>query len=293
MGALAAAAMDAEQAGGRPVPTAPERTTAGVEPTKVGGIGTVGAVGAATESLSATPAADPGAADQVARARGERRPGRSMTVRARPMAPAVDGVARVPARAGTGRGGREPATTTGHHPPVVLVPRGRFRSASRDRIVTFRVALFVLLVVAVFAGTAGTVVWFNQSSYFVGLDGRRVAIYQGRPKGILWFKPQLLEDSRVTTKALPPFVVSELRTGIAESSLSASRHLISYLARVKRPPTGAPGTTTLPVTSTTSTTSTTTQPGAGAAPSTTQPAATTTLPAATTTQPATTTTQGG
>jgi hypothetical protein len=229
---------------------------------------------------------------EITRTKSGRRVGRSMTVRARPKPPAIDGVIGLGGPAGdtSGQGG----PVTGHHRPVVLVPHGRQRASTRDRIVTVRVALFALLVAGVVAGTAGTVVWFNSASYYVGLHGKWVAIYQGRPGGILWFKPQLLEVTGVTTAKLPAPIIGELRSGIVESKLDTAHHLVIYLSLVRPAPTTAP-TTTFPSTTTTSvvpastvpvtasTIPTTTKPAAVVTTSTTQPAATTTIATTTTT----------
>ena len=59
------------------------------------------------------------------------------------------------------------------------------------------VALFVL--VARVGGAAGFTYWFNQATYYVSTNGSKVAIYEGRPGGFLWFHPDL--------SILPPRVV--------------------------------------------------------------------------------------
>lgn len=201
-----------------------------------------------------------------------------------------------------------PMRTTGHHRPVVLVPeRGRVRSLG-DRIVTFRVALFVLVLAGLIAGSIGVVIWFNQSSYYVGISGDHLAIYQGRPGGMLWFKPSLVETSPLRTKDVLPATLRQLRSGVSESSLAAARTLIAYLGRehsflymAGEPPTSVPGTmppastlaspsSTSPATSSTTAapTSTTVAPTTSTtAPSTTT---TTTSPTTTTTTPVPTTT---
>jgi serine/threonine protein phosphatase PrpC len=273
-----------------PHATAAMATLSGVA---LGGVGTAanGAdpadpAEAETEAVAAT------AGGEITRTKSGRRVGRSMTVRARPKPPAIDGVIGLDGRSEDSSVNGGPAT--GRHRPLVLVPHGRPRSSTRDRIVTVRVALFALLVAGVIAGTAGTVVWFNSASYYVGLRGKWVAIYQGRPGGILWFKPQLLEVTGVTTAKLPAPIIGELRSGIVESRLDTAHHLVLYLARVRPAPTTAP-TTTFPSTTTTtvvtastvpvtaSTVPTTTKPPVVVATSTTQPATTTTIATTTTT----------
>ncbi|MDA8038985.1 MAG: hypothetical protein M0Z69_07445, partial [Actinomycetota bacterium] len=130
------------------------------------------------------------------------------------------------------------------------------------------------------------VIWFNQSSFYVGLDGNRVAIYQGRPGGMLWFKPQLIDVSRVKTRKLLASTVSELKAGVTESSLAAARQLVTELAKEKSFGLLGLATSTLPAS--------TAPPSTAYTPSTTRPASTTTTtrPASTTTttRPASTTT---
>jgi len=82
------------------------------------------------------------------------------------------------------------APRAAHSRPILLVPRAKRPKGQRDRILTIRVALFVLVFAAVLGGTAGVVVWFDKASFFVGLDQGHVTIFQGRPGGLLWLKPR-------------------------------------------------------------------------------------------------------
>jgi PPM family protein phosphatase len=226
-----------------------------------------------------------------------RRKGRSMTAPQARIPPAIPGLIEsglVGAGAvsaagfeGTGQGpqpesGFVVGGETTHTRPVVLVRRKRDR-APRDRIVTIRVVVFVLILVALAGGTAGVVVWFNQSRYFLGLSGDSVAIYQGAPGGMLWFKPQLIELSPITTSDLLPSTIATLRDGISESSLTAAEHVASLLKNEKANALAAVRPTTTTTTSTTSTTTTTTFAGTfppatmppTSAPPTTRPPSTT------------------
>jgi protein phosphatase len=224
-----------------------------------------------------------------------RRKGRSMRVVQAPAPPAMHGVidagglARAgPANArganGTSEGARPASSSRAHDAglhsrPVVLVPHQR-QKIPRDRVVTFRVALFVLLLAGLLAGTAGTVVWFDQTSYFIGLHGNSVGIYEGRP-GMLWFKPQLIETSPVTTSELLPSTIATLRGGIAEPSITAAEQVAARLKNEKAKALAAATTTT---TSTTSTTTSTTV-AHGAFPDATVSETTEPLQVTSTTQP--------
>ncbi|MGA2528002.1 MAG: Stp1/IreP family PP2C-type Ser/Thr phosphatase [Acidimicrobiales bacterium] len=131
--------------------------------------------------------------------------------------------------------GAAPAATPVAKPaytrPLVLVPQKKKRRRERgDRIFTIRVALFVLLFVAVLGGASGVVVWFNNASFFVGLDRGYVAIFQGRPGGMLWFKPAVVERTTLKPSDLLASNAVYLRQGMEESSYQAARSLVRNLS---------------------------------------------------------------
>ncbi|MGO9560980.1 MAG: PP2C family protein-serine/threonine phosphatase [Acidimicrobiales bacterium] len=220
-----------------------------------------------------------------------RRAGRSMTVRA-VVGGSIDGAAR---------SGSADAVPASHARSTVLVPTRRLSKQYRDRIVTFRVFLFLLLLAALLAGLIGVVTVFQRSSFYVGLHDGQVSIYQGRPGGLLWFKPQLLETSSVTTKNLLPNAVIEVQRGISVSSYSAAKQEVSDLLRLSNElgmgPSGSTTTTTLrlsslagPPTTVPAFVTSTTRPSHPT--TTTRPTATTTTHPATTTTAVTPTTTG-
>jgi serine/threonine protein phosphatase PrpC len=174
--------------------------------------------------------------------------------------------------------------------PLVLVPHKRTREP-RDRLVTFRVVIFVVFLAGLLAGTASLLLWFNQSSYYVSIKGDNVVIYQGRPGGLLWLKPVVVETSSVHRSDLLPSTIAVLKGGILESSLDSANHVVVSLKNEALNAYNATTTTTSPPTTTTTSTTTTTLPftttGTGTVTQTTPPPATTTT---TTTVPQTTTT---
>ena len=75
-------------------------------------------------------------------------------------------------------------------PPAAKLSRKERRAAAGPRTrFTWRVLLFVLLVLGVIGGAIATIQWYGTSTYFVTFDGDEVVIYQGRPDGILWIEP--------------------------------------------------------------------------------------------------------
>ena len=133
--------------------------------------------------------------------------------------------------------------------------------AARPRRLTWRVLLFTLIVLALFGGVFATIQWYGQSAYFVGFDGDDVAIFRGRPGGVLWIDPELEETTELTRRELPDDVVPTLRSGKEEESLGEAQGYVDRLvervddleraAEEDEPPTT---TTTVPPTTTTTTT---------------------------------------
>ena len=103
------------------------------------------------------------------------------------------------------------------------------RTASAQRILTPRVVLFVLVLIGTLGGIAGFTVWFNRATYFVGIDNGNIAIFEGRPGGMLWFRPTLVERSDLAASAVPDANLGALRQGVLESSYDNAEKVVSNL----------------------------------------------------------------
>jgi len=125
------------------------------------------------------------------------------------------------------------------HPP----PRGL-----RRRLLTWRVGAFALAFVAIVVVAVGGIVWTGNSSYYVGVSGEDVAIYKGKPGGVLWFQPELAETTDVAFDDVPPAYVDAVRSGYEVPSLEAAKR---YVDRLRDQ---IDATTTTTTTSTTTTT---------------------------------------
>ncbi|HLI44226.1 MAG TPA: hypothetical protein VKU92_07130, partial [Acidimicrobiales bacterium] len=244
--------------------------------TDPGGLATTGVLGAAGA----------GGESDVSLAERRSRTGRSITVRAAPP----PGSSLAPAAEHTGAHGRA----------TVLVPTGRLSRQYRDRVVTFRVFTFLVLLAGLLGGAVAVVIWFQRSSYFVGLSGDRVSIFAGRPGGLLWFKPQLVETSSLTTSDLLPNSVVEVRHGIPESSYGAAKQELLSLVRLSTAlgmnpdaPTTTTTATNPPAASTSSVPSTTSPPSTTAVTTTTTPPSTTAVPTTTSPKVTSTTAKAG
>jgi protein phosphatase len=117
----------------------------------------------------------------------------------------------------------------------------------RRRRVTWRVVLFTLLIVAIIGGAIATIQWYGRAAYFVGFQGDQVAIFKGRPGGLLWIDPSLVESTDLDRDRVPPSRLRDLEDGKEQASLAdAQRYVrnISAEADELDPPTTTTTTTT-------------------------------------------------
>jgi serine/threonine protein phosphatase PrpC len=137
--------------------------------------------------------------------------------------------------------------------------RRRAERAAKPRRFTWRVLLFVVLLVTLVGGVVATIQWYGTSAYFVGFDDDRVAIFKGRPGGLLWVDPDLVETFDLARDDVPPSQLADIEGGVERGSLAEAE---DYVANVtERAEELAPEPTT---------TTTTTRP-AGTTPSTSSP----------------------
>jgi serine/threonine protein phosphatase PrpC len=134
-------------------------------------------------------------------------------------------------------------------------PRTRF---------TWRVVVFLLLIIAVIGGAIATIQWYGTSTYYATFDQDEVVIYQGRPGGILWVDPELEETTGIAREDVPARYVDAIEDGQEHSSLAAAQ---AYVANIERDieelddgPSGTTSTSGPGSTTTTTAGSTTTSP---------------------------------
>ena len=115
-----------------------------------------------------------------------------------------------------------------------------------------RVLLVLLLVLG---GAAAAVGFYARGSYFVGLDEGRVAIYKGRPGGLLWFSPTVEERTTLTEASVPPARKDDVANGHPVASLDEARTYVRNLEAIpggtSAPPDEATTTTLAPAATTT------------------------------------------
>ena len=97
---------------------------------------------------------------------------------------------------------------------------------ARPRRLTFSTVAFVLVLFLLLASAGAAVVVYARASYFVGVSEERVAIFQGRPGGVLWFRPTLVEDTALRLSDVLPSTADVLRRGKQQPSLAKARRYV-------------------------------------------------------------------
>ncbi len=124
-------------------------------------------------------------------------------------------------------------------------PPGAIRSSF-----TWRVALFVAAFAFVILAGFAFIWWTGTKTWYVGVDGERVAIFHGKPGGVLWIEPSLAEDSDLLVANVPSSARLDVESGVEQPSLGAAR---SYIENLIEQQSRATATTTTTVSSTTTT----------------------------------------
>jgi len=107
--------------------------------------------------------------------------------------------------------------------------RPRHTTGRRPRRFTWRVVLFLLLVVAVLGGAFATIQWYGRSAYFVGFSGDEVAIFRGRPGGLLWIDPSLESTTGLDRDEVPADTIDALVAGKEVTSLEEAEAYVGRL----------------------------------------------------------------
>jgi len=102
--------------------------------------------------------------------------------------------------------------------------------SSRTR-VTWRLLAFLVLLVAVLGGAFATIQWYGTSTYYVGFDGDEVAIFRGRPGGLLWIDPTLETETGILRDEVPAQYRADLEAGHELSSLAQAERYVSNIER--------------------------------------------------------------
>lgn len=104
---------------------------------------------------------------------------------------------------------------------------------------TWRLATFMVAVIAVLAVLLAALVVYARSGYFVGVDDdQTVTVYQGRPGGVLFFDPTVESDTDLSIDELDPIDRDQVLGGLEFDSLADAE---SYVATLERQAADAAG----------------------------------------------------
>ena len=138
-------------------------------------------------------------------------------------------------------------------PPVAAPARPEPTGAApspRARRLTWRVLAFVIAIVVVIAAALVAVGWYARHTYYVGFDKGQVAIFKGRPGGLLWFQPTLDRRTSLSEKDVPPARLPDVKAGKEEATRAEAQRYVNALRQeaaaqtttTTPPATPAPGT---------------------------------------------------
>jgi protein phosphatase len=113
------------------------------------------------------------------------------------------------------------------------------------RRLTGRVAVFIVVLAILVGGTVGAIAVYARSSYYVGVDGGRVAIFQGRPGGLLGINPTLKQRTDLSLADVPAARRDDLSRGKEVPSFGAAKTYVANLKDEAASLQPAPTTTTI------------------------------------------------
>jgi protein phosphatase len=119
---------------------------------------------------------------------------------------------------------------------------------------TWRVALFLVVLLAVLAAAGGAVGWYARRTYYVGEDGGNVAIFKGRPGGLLWFDPTIEQRTSRAFDDVPDARKDDVKSGhVVAARAAADRYVANLKSESDAARTFATTPNSTPLTTTTST----------------------------------------
>lgn len=125
-----------------------------------------------------------------------------------------------------------PAATTEGRAVTARAARPSRESSRRPaerRVLTWRVGVFFATLLALVAIVVGSVWAYARSGWFVGEHDGRVAVFQGRPDGLLWFEPRLADDDGPPVVDLRELDRNLVAEAIEVDSLDEARAVVERL----------------------------------------------------------------
>jgi hypothetical protein len=126
-------------------------------------------------------------------------------------------------------------TVSTRPPPVSQNSRASaVRIEPRQRRFTWRVWAGVAFFALILVGAVFVVRWYAYSTYYIGNDSGTVAIYQGEPNGVLWFKPEKVLDTTFPISQFMPYDRKDIYHTISEGTLLDALQSITHEHNVWR-----------------------------------------------------------
>ena len=122
---------------------------------------------------------------------------------------------------------------------------------------TWRVGAFLGALLATVLFGLGFIVWTGTNTWYVGVEGDSVAIFRGKPGGLLWIDPELSEITALPLADVPAASLAAVTAGVEEPSQSAARRYVANLIEQHDRATSSTSTASTSSTSSMATTTTT------------------------------------
>lgn len=97
---------------------------------------------------------------------------------------------------------------------------------------TWRVGLFIGSLVLLGLFVFGFIWWTGNRTYFVGVADDQVVIYRGKPGGLLWIEPELVESTDLQIGQVPDPYRSAVTAGVEQPNLSAAHTYVNNVSDV-------------------------------------------------------------
>jgi serine/threonine protein phosphatase PrpC len=125
---------------------------------------------------------------------------------------------------------------------------------------TWRVGAFLGALLAVVLFGLGFIVWTGTNTWYVGGEGDSVAIFRGKPGGLLWIDPELSEVTALALADVPAVSLAAVTAGVEQPSQSSARRYVANLVEQHERATSTASTTSTTLASSRPTTTTSTMP---------------------------------
>jgi protein phosphatase len=135
-------------------------------------------------------------------------------------------------------------------PAPAVTERRTARRPRRRR--AFRVLRWALPILLVLAVAFFALFWYARHTYYVGTDLGNVAVFQGRPGGVLFWGATLKKRENLLVHDLPQQQQQQVRAG--HGQFSSEREAEAYVGRLRKQAHPSTSTTTVAPSTTTSTT---------------------------------------